>query len=184
MPGTWGFGLWNDPFALSLGFGGKQRLPSLPNAAWFFFASPENHLSLRDDLPANGLMTAVFRANPKLLAMFALSAPIFPLALWKPSSKLIRSAVSKGIHQDARQLDLNPQNWHNYSMLWEEEQVRFWVDDKAVFSTSISPHPPLGFLLWIDNQYAAWPSDGRISYGTLSTNEDQWLEIKDIHLSA
>ena len=32
-PGTWGFGFWNDPFGLSLGFGGNtSRLPILPNA--------------------------------------------------------------------------------------------------------------------------------------------------------
>jgi hypothetical protein len=48
LPGTWGFGLWNDPFGLSLGFGGTaSRLPALPQAAWFFYGSKENHLSLR-----------------------------------------------------------------------------------------------------------------------------------------
>src|SRR6187431_728447 len=37
ITGTWGFGLWNDPFGLSLGFGGNPfRLPALPNAIWFF----------------------------------------------------------------------------------------------------------------------------------------------------
>jgi hypothetical protein len=42
IPGTWGFGLWNDPFGLSLGFGGTPwRLPALSNAAWFFGASQE-----------------------------------------------------------------------------------------------------------------------------------------------
>jgi hypothetical protein len=40
LPGTWGFGLWNDPFGFLFGFGGTRgRLPVLPNAAWFFFAS-------------------------------------------------------------------------------------------------------------------------------------------------
>jgi len=43
LPGTWGFGLWNDPFGLSLGFGGQAaRLPALPQAAWFMHASPPN----------------------------------------------------------------------------------------------------------------------------------------------
>src|SRR6266545_7048396 len=47
--GTWGFGLWNDPFGLSLGFGGNPfRLPALPNAAWFFGASEENYLSFKE----------------------------------------------------------------------------------------------------------------------------------------
>ncbi len=49
IPGTWGFGFWNDPFGLSLGFGGNPfRLPVLPNAAWFFGASDENYLSFQD----------------------------------------------------------------------------------------------------------------------------------------
>jgi len=48
IPGTWGFGLWNDPFGLSIGYGGKPwRLPALPNAVWFFGASEENYLSFK-----------------------------------------------------------------------------------------------------------------------------------------
>ena len=55
IPGTWGFGLWNDPFGLSLGFGGNPfSLPALPNAIWFFHASPKNYLSFREDKPAQG----------------------------------------------------------------------------------------------------------------------------------
>src|SRR5215208_1760578 len=49
IPGTWGFGLWNDPFGLSLGLGGNPlRLPTLPNAVWFFGASKESYLSFGD----------------------------------------------------------------------------------------------------------------------------------------
>ncbi|MFO3796873.1 MAG: hypothetical protein ACK8QZ_06255, partial [Anaerolineales bacterium] len=60
IPGTWGFGLWNDPFGFSLGFGGAPlRLPTLPQAAWFFHASPENYLSFRNDQPGNGFLAQV-----------------------------------------------------------------------------------------------------------------------------
>src|SRR6476660_537047 len=49
IPGTWGFGLWNDPFGFALGFGGyPRRLPALPNAVWFFGASAESYLSFRE----------------------------------------------------------------------------------------------------------------------------------------
>ncbi|HSM70535.1 MAG TPA: hypothetical protein VK851_03245, partial [Anaerolineales bacterium] len=49
ISGTWGFGLWNDPFGMSLGYGGKPfRVPALPNAVWFFGASEENYLSFKD----------------------------------------------------------------------------------------------------------------------------------------
>jgi hypothetical protein len=54
IPGTWGFGLWNDPFGLSLGFGGNPfQLPALPNAVWFFGASKENYLSFEMDPRGN-----------------------------------------------------------------------------------------------------------------------------------
>lgn len=63
LPGTWGFGFWNDPFNASLGIKGTAaRLPVLPNAAWFFFASPENHLSLTTNSPAQGFLAAVFQS--------------------------------------------------------------------------------------------------------------------------
>src|SRR5215213_7310263 len=74
IPGTWGFGLWNDPFGLSLGFGGNPfRLPTMPNAAWFFGASRESYLSFRDprastagisqrEVVANGFLAQTFRS--------------------------------------------------------------------------------------------------------------------------
>src|SRR5687768_7049427 len=78
IPGTWGFGLWNDPFGMSLGFGGNPfRLPMLPNAVWFFSASAHNYLSFTNDKPAQGFLAQVFRA-PKfhpLLVPAGLSLP-------------------------------------------------------------------------------------------------------------
>jgi hypothetical protein len=35
LPGTWGFGLWNDPFGLAFVKGGGLRLPSLPTQPGF-----------------------------------------------------------------------------------------------------------------------------------------------------
>ncbi len=47
--GTWGFGLWNNPFGMSIGFGGNPwRFPALPNTVWFFGASEENYLSFKE----------------------------------------------------------------------------------------------------------------------------------------
>ena len=64
LAGTWGFGLWNDPFGMSLGFGGnKFRLPALPNAVWFFGASKENYLSFQKDKPASGFTQVSARSR-------------------------------------------------------------------------------------------------------------------------
>src|SRR5512137_551533 len=63
LPGTWGFGFWNDPFGLSIGFGGNPvRIPNLPQTAWFMHASFPNWLSFREDnlnTPANGFFAGI-----------------------------------------------------------------------------------------------------------------------------
>ena len=67
LPGTWGFGLWNDPYAFSFGPGnGFLRLPALPNAAWFFSSSPASYLSFRNDMPGNGFVGQVFQARASI----------------------------------------------------------------------------------------------------------------------
>jgi hypothetical protein len=99
LPGTWGFGLWNDPFGLSLGFGGKPgRLPALPQTVWFFHASLPNWLCLSDGsrpgsdqpIPANGFFAGTFR-SPRipsfLFAPALLGLPLFEL---RPTSRILR----------------------------------------------------------------------------------------------
>src|SRR5258706_4492900 len=80
IAGTWGFGLWNDPFGLSLGFGGNPfRLPALPNAIWFFSASKQNYLSFREDKPAQGFLAQTFR-SPKFHPWLILAGLVFPFS--------------------------------------------------------------------------------------------------------
>src|SRR5574340_602353 len=91
LPGTWGFGLWNDPFSASLGVaGGARKLPALPNAAWFFHASPQNYLSLRDDLPGSGFLTAVFSSPLTSAVLLSPAILALPLLAWRPAARLMR----------------------------------------------------------------------------------------------
>ena len=55
----------------------------------------------------------------------------------------------------------------------------FEVDDGLVFESAVSPNPPLGLVIWIDNQYAAFTPEGKIAMGVLEGKE-AWLEIKDL----
>ena len=184
LPGTWGFGLWNDPFGLSLGFrGGKPgRLPTLPQTAWFMHASPPNWLSLGDNperIPANGLFAGTFRSPciPSFLLVPGLLA--LPLCAIRPFSRFLRRLASRIIQQDAARVDLDETQWHEYSIQWLEEGCVFSVDGDVVLRTSCSPMPPLGMVLWIDNQFAAWTPEGRLRYGTLENN-DAWMEIEKL----
>ena len=208
IPGTWGFGLWNDPFGMSLGFGGSPfRLPALPNAVWFFGASEENYLSfkepagfdtggtsIRSTQPAavNGFLAQTFR-SPKFHPL------LIPAGLALPfSRKMTRRLLGKVIGEDGVQLwspaarrraqeqapelqSVDPTQWHRYNLNWSLRRVSFNVDDALVFESPVSPNPPLGLVIWIDNQYAAFTPEGKMSMGVLE-NEEAWLEIRDVDL--
>jgi hypothetical protein len=177
LPGTWGFGLWNDPFGLSLGFGGNPlRLPALPNAVWFFHASEENYLSFGHD-PGNGFLAQTFRS------------PVFPLGrliqvgLTFPFSRVkARQKMGEIVDGDGVRLDIDVTQWHGYRLEWGEKRCSFWVDEVLLLETPVSPRPPLGLVIWIDNQFAAWRPDGKIGFGLVESAEPAWLEVKDLEL--
>jgi hypothetical protein len=185
LPGTWGFGLWNDPFGLSLGFGGKPgRLPTLPQAAWFMHASLPNWLSLRDDpekVPANGFFAGTFRSLRIPSFLFTPVLPVLPLFIIRPISRFFRRQATRLLHQDACRVDLDVTQWHEYSIQWMSESCLFSVDGNNILHTSCSPLSPLGLVVWIDNQFAAWTREGRLSYGTLETPA-AWLDIKKVFI--
>jgi hypothetical protein len=181
LPGTWGFGLWNDPFSMSILSGaGALRLPALPNAAWFFFASPPNHLTLRADLPANGNLGACFQSPLIPPPLLLLGALFLPCILIPPFMRLMRRLGSKIVRQDALALSLDPCQWHTYRLELHADHVCFQVDAGAVFRSTTVPNGPLGLVLWIDNQYAALPPTGRLRYGTLPTPDDAWIELRGL----
>ena len=185
IPGTWGFGLWNDPFGLSLGFGGNPfRLPALPNAVWFFGASEESYLSFRGvDMasptrpPAHGFIAQTFR-SPKF------HPSLIPAGLALPfSRKVTRRILGKIIDEDGMSLSVDVTQWHKYKLEWRENRVSFEVDNLLVFESRVSPNHPLGLVIWIDNQYAAFTPEGKIGFGVLENPEPAWLEIDELTVS-
>ena len=57
LQGTAGFGFWNQVFVP-----GRRRF-RLPQAIWFFFASPPNDIALAKDVPGNGWKAATINAR-------------------------------------------------------------------------------------------------------------------------
>src|SRR5574340_1766336 len=183
LPGTWGFGLWNDPFSASLGgAGGARKLPALPNTVWFFHASPQNYLSLRDDLPGNGFLTAVFSSplTPALLLSPGILA--LPLIGWKPAARLIRKAARRLIGESSAAHQIDETLWHAYEINAVAGGVSFSIDGAPMFCSETLPCGRLGLVIWIDNQYAAFTPEGRLGYGTLENLTPAWLEIRDLEI--
>jgi len=176
LPGTWGFGLWNDPFGLSLGFGGNPfRIPALPNAIWFFHASNENYLSFGEN-PGNGFLAQTFRSPAFPLPRLARVGATLPC-----SRVRARALMDALVEEDGIRLGVDATQWHAYRFEWSPMRSAFWVDEAPVLETSISPHPPLGLVIWIDNQYAAWKPDGQLGFGVLE-NDTAWLEVEDVEV--
>jgi len=188
LPGTWGFGFWNDPFAVSFGLqGSARRLPALPNAAWFFHASTENHLSLRPaveaaehGIPGSGFMAQVFSSPriPSLLLAPGLLA--LPFMFSKTFAKRARALAGKIVHEDGKGLGVDVTQWHEYRLRWEVDRVEFTLDGEKILETATSPQGPLGLVVWIDNQFASFPPDGKIKAGVQENPAPAWMEIEDV----
>ncbi len=179
IAGTWGFGLWNDPFGLSLGFGGNPfRLPMLPNAVWFFYGSQENYLSFTDNKPAQGFLAQTFKSKG------GVTPPLLAAGLTLPfSRKTSRKLLSRVIDEDSSAISVDVTQWHRYRLEWSRRSVVWYVDDARVFESPVSPNAsrPLGVIIWIDNQYAAFTPEGKIAFGVLEGG-DEWLEIEDLEI--
>ena len=178
-------GIWTVERSIrfSLGFGRTEgRLPVLPNATWFFYASPPNWLSFRDGIPAQGFFAGTINSPriPSLILAPALLA--LPFLAIRPISRLFRRLAGKTVLQDATEVSVDVTQYHKYSIEWLREYVIFKIDGKSILKTSVSPHPPLGLVFWIDNQFAAWNPEGRLAYGTLD-NPAASLEINSIEMN-
>lgn len=182
QPGTWGFGLWNDPFG-SLGFGGGSRqFPVFPNAAWFFHASEMNHLTLQDDQPGSGFLTAVFSSlliSPLLLAP---SAIFLPLLIWPGGRSWLRRLARPIIRDDSIMIQVDETIWHDYQLICQASGLQFLVDGQKISELKLSPKGQLGLVIWIDNQYAAFTPTGQLRYGTQENLEPAWLEISSVNI--
>ena len=91
--------------------------------------------------------------------------------------------MGKMIGEAGVRLSLDVTQWHKYELDWREDRVSFEVDDAQVLESSVSPNPPLGLVIWIDNQYAAFTPEGKIGFGVLENPEPAWLEIKEIDVT-
>jgi len=181
LPGTWGFGFWNDPFGMSLGFGGNSfRLPALPNAAWFFGASKENYLSVTD-MPANGFLAQTFR-SPKFHPLLALMGLVLPFSRVEAREILGRVIQEDAIELSSDNIYIAPTDWHHYKLEWNLNRVTWHIDNNKVYESTVSPNPPLGLVIWIDNQFASFTPEGKIGFGLLENPEPTWLEIENLEL--
>lgn len=180
--GTLGFGFWNDPFTFSLGQGGAaRRLPAAPNAAWFFYASPPSQMELAPGVAGNGWKAATLRA-PRLptILLAPAAAATLALAALPGLGPAVMAAGRRVIRASERLLESELDDWHKYEIIWEKDRVEFNVDGTKVHESRVPPSGPLGFVVWIDNQFAVASRAGKFRFGVVPTESEQWLEVANL----
>ncbi len=176
LQGTAGFGFWNYPFSV------KGDILMLPEAVWFFYASPPSNMALVPDIPGWGWKAQVIHAMRPGTFLSALPMALSTtLALTtgetRPAARWLQRLT--GAQETLLQEDTTI--WHTYSLEWREGVVHFWVDGQPVLHAPHPPTRPLGFVAWLDNQFAIATPRGQLHFGTVGC-EPEWLEITNLKI--
>lgn len=186
LRGTAGFGFWNDPFGMTKMGQRVAWLPRLrlPQAVWFFFASPPSNMALATGVPGFGWKAATIDADNLTAKVLLPLAPFGMLACRVPIAyRLLWQMAQRVLKIDEALLPVAMDVWHTYSFVWDAESVSFMADDTEIFRTRFAPRGPLGFVAWIDNQYMVATPQGQLRNGVIA-NGNQWLEIAALDVVA
>ena len=176
--GTAGFGFWNDPFLMT-----GMRVPTLPRAAWFFFASPPSNMKLDLEVPGSGWKAATVDAlRPIALVLAPLAVPAVLLMNIRRLYRSVWPPIQRSLNIKEALLPVAMTRWYTYRLEWGEQRARFSIssgqDDEAEpVLEAPSPRGPLGFVMWMDNQYLVATPWGRLRWGVLGIPGNQWMEV-------
>ena len=171
LRGTAGFGFWNYPFSV------RGDILMLPEAIWFFYASPPSNMALVPGVPGWGWKAQVIHSmRPDTLLTTIPTALTTGWGLLTGNTKPAARWVQRlsGAHETL--LDVDMTAWHTYELEWHMSEVTFCVDGGHVLHVPQPATHPLGFVAWLDNQYAIATPRGTLRFGTVGC-EPQWLEL-------
>lgn len=176
LRGTAGFGFWNYPFSI------RGDVLMLPEAVWFFYASPPSNMALVPNVPGWGWKAQV--VHSMRLGALAATGPMALTAAWatltgktQPAARWMQRLT--GAHEALLAVDMTA--WHTYALEWKPDEALFWVDGQLVLRAPQPATRPLGFVAWLDNQYAIATPRGMLRFGTL-TSGPQWFELDFVRI--
>jgi hypothetical protein len=173
LHGTAGFGFWNNPFVAS-------GAAVAPNAIWFFFASPPSDMALVRGVPGWGWKAAALNGGD----VPPLAIAVGNLLLRIPGlERLLVRVASSTVRAAEQLLDLDATAWHDYTLAWERHLATWSVDGVEVLRTASPPAIPLGFVAWMDNQWAVMRPQGDVGFGLVGVPQRQWLELSGVEIS-
>ena len=176
LRGTAGFGFWNYPFSV------RGDILMLPEAVWFFYASPPSNMALVPGIPGWGWKAQVVHSmRPGALAATIPMAATTVFGLLTGETRPAGRWMQKlsGAHEAVLTVEMTA--WHTYTLEWMSNEAAFWVDDKLVLRAQHPPTRPLGFVAWLDNQYAIATPRGELRFATISSGP-QWFELDSVKI--
>jgi len=72
-------------------------------------------------------------------------------------------------------------DWHSYTLEWHKDKAQFWVDGIEILRVLQPPTGRLGFVAWLDNQYAVVTPRGIFRFGTVSSGSE-WFELASVNI--
>jgi hypothetical protein len=72
---------------------------------------------------------------------------------------------------------------HDYRLDWRSDGASFYVDAVLIHESPYAPGGPLGFVAWIDNQYAVVTPQGRFGFGLVPLATEQSLTIEQLSIA-
>ncbi len=170
--GTAGFGLWNQPMMPG------QRWPRLPRAAWFFLVGQPGKLQLARDVPGAGWKTSTLDATRLSFLALAPGAPLGVLLMRnKTLYKKLYPAAEWALGVAEAMVNVDITQPHTYRLEWTRAGLDFSVDEQLILHTRRAPRGHLGFIAWVDNQFAVVTPQGQLGFGLTPLSEPQWLRL-------
>ncbi len=176
LRGTAGFGFWNYPFSV------KGDILMLPEAVWFFYASPPSNMALVPGISGWGWKAQVVHTmNLRSLIASVPLAVTIATGLLTGKTRHAAHWMQKvsGAYEALLPVEMN--EWHSYTLEWQPSEALFWVDDVLVLRSPHAPTRPLGFVAWLDNQYAIATPRGVLRFGTVASGPE-WLEMESVKI--
>lgn len=176
--GTAGFGFWNNPFSVN------GTIYAIPESIWFFYASSRSYMILQRGSKGSGWKAQVVHAIKPINFLY-----FFPTALFVMISKFTnnRTLALYWIEKfsGTREVELNStmDEWHTYSLIWQKHKAEFFIDKKKVMETKEPPSAPLGFVIWVDNQFSVISTKGSVKFGKTGS-ESIFLEVSLINIES
>lgn len=175
LRGTAGFGFWNKPFTM------QGNWFTLPQAVWFFYSAPPSNMALVPGVPGWGWKAQVINTTVVGVAANAVPATVAATYARLTGTEPVGNAVRRFVGAYEKIITHSMKDWHTYTLEWQQYEASFWIDDKLLYKMPTVPTKPLGFVAWLDNEYAVVTPRGDLQFGK-TTGNMQWLDLESIKI--